>query len=310
MLALTIAAAAVAGLVLGLLGGGGSMLTLPILVYLAGMPTRPAIAASLFVVAATSAIALIPHARARRVRWRTAAPFALTGVLGAYAGGRAADLIPATVLLIGFGLMMAAAATAMLRPSGGSRGDTATGPATSVPRQRPVAQILVLGGLVGLVTGPVGAGGGFVIVPVLTLLAGLPMAEAVGTSLFVIAVQSTAGLAGHLHSVHLNWPLTLAVTAAAITGSLIGARSVGRVRQAALRAAFGIVVIAMAALVLLQQTPTAARHWLTTTPAGWATLTTASAALTAVIRARVRTRRRDRTPARPAAAEPTLLDNR
>ena len=95
-----------------------------------------------------------------------------------------------------------------------------------------MARILLLGGLVGLVTGLVGAGGGFVIVPVLTLLAGLSMADAVGTSLFVIAVQSTAGLAGHLHSVHLNWPLTLAVTAAAIAGSLLGARLVGRVPQA------------------------------------------------------------------------------
>ena len=233
MLALTIAAACVAGLVLGLLGGGGSILTLPILVYLAGMPTRPAIAASLFVVAATSTVALIPHARGRRVRWSTAAPFAAGGVIGAYAGGRAADLVPATVLLIGFGLLMAAAATSMLRPRGTSA-DRVPEPATAAPRRRRVLRMLLLGGLVGLVTGLVGAGGGFVIVPVLTLLAGLSMADAVGTSLLVIAVQSTAGLAGHLHSVRVDWPLTLILTATAVAGSVLGARLVGRVPQRAL----------------------------------------------------------------------------
>ena len=282
-LALTLTAAVGAGLILGLLGGGGSILTLPILVYLAGMPTREAIAASLFVVATTSAVALVPHARAGRVRWRVAAPFAAAGVAGAYAGGRVADLLPGTVLLVGFGLMMAAAAVSMLRPR------RAVGAA--VPRPPAVGRSAALGAAVGLVTGLVGAGGGFVIVPVFTLLAGLPMAEAVGTSLFVIAVQSTAGLLGHLHSARLDWPLVLAVTVAAIAGSLFGARLIGRVPQAALRTAFGVLVAAMAVLILVEQAPPL-RHWLFRPPAGPAALAAAAVVAVGAAAVRIRARRR------------------
>ena len=287
-LVLTLAAAVVAGLILGLLGGGGSILTLPILVYLAGMPTRPAIAASLFVVAATSTVALVPHARAGRVRWRTA-PFAAAGVAGAYAGGRLADLLPTTVLLIGFALMMAAAATAMLRPRH-------TRTATPPPRRLGMIRTTALGGGVGLVTGLVGAGGGFVVVPVLTLLAGLTMTEAIGTSLFVIAVQSSAGLLGHLHHVRLDWPLTLGVAAAAIGGSLLGARLVGRMPQAALRTAFGGLVAVMAVVLVLQQVPAVGR-WLIHPSAGPVALAALGAAGVAGAVARIRMRRRRGRPA-------------
>ncbi len=249
MTALVLAAALLVGLALGLLGGGGSILTLPILVYLAGVPTKPAIAMSLFVVAATSAVAVVPHARAGRVRWRTAAVFAPAGIAGAYLGGRMSTHLPAAWLLVGFGLTMAVAATAMLR----HRRTTST-----VHRgRRPVVALAAQGAAVGLLTGLVGAGGGFLIVPALTLLAGLSVADAVGTSLLVIAVQATAGLLGHLDAVRLDWPLTLAVTAAAVTGTLLGARLTGRVPQHALRTAFGWLVITMAALVLVQQVPAA-----------------------------------------------------
>lgn len=265
LLAVTLVAAAVAGLVLGMLGGGGSILTLPILMYLAEMPTREAIGASLVVVGATSMVAVIPHARTGRVQWRTAAGFAAAGVVGAYVGGRIADRIPATVLLGGFGFMMAAAAVAMLR--------LRTRPAASPQRRRAsIARAAPLGGLVGLVTGLIGAGGGFVIVPVLVAVAGLGMAEAVGTSLVVIAAQSAAGLLGHLNHVQLDWPLTFAVTAAAVTGSLLGARVAGRLPHTTLRIAFGWLVIAMAIFMLLQQVRAATRQWRFTTAMGWATL--------------------------------------
>jgi len=285
MLAVTIAAAVLIGVSLGLLGGGGSILTVPILVYLAGMAPKEAIATSLFVVAVTSAVGVVPHARAGRVRWRTGALFGGAGMAGAYAGGRLAQYVPGDWLLLGFGLMMAATALAMLR----GRHTTADRP---VPHELPVRRVLVDGVAVGLVTGLVGAGGGFLVVPALALLGGLPMPAAVGTSLVVIAMKSSAGLLGYLHSVQLNWPVALAMTGAAVVGSILGGRLAGRVHPDTLRKAFGWFVIVMAGFVLLQQGPSAARLWLFTTPTGGAALAVIAAATVAAVVRRRRTRHR------------------
>jgi uncharacterized membrane protein YfcA len=270
-LAATLAAAVAIGLLLGLLGGGGSILTLPVLVYLAGQPPQAAIAASLFVVAVTSAVALVPHARARRVEWRTGLVFGAAGVVGSYTGARLAAHLPTALLLAGFGLLIAAAAIIMIRSCRRPlRGASGTG-------RLPL--LLVLGAAVGLTTGMVGAGGGFVIVPVLVLLAGLGMTTAVGTSLLVITLQSTAGLLGHLHRVHIDWPLTLAITALAITGSLAGARLADRIPAQVLRTSFGWFLTAMAALVLVEQAPFTVRHALVGTTWGQVLLVAGSAAL-------------------------------
>jgi len=247
-LGITLAAAALIGVVLGLLGGGGSILTTPVLIYLAGADARSAIAMSLFVVGATSVAGVIPHARAGRVRWRTGAVFGAAGMAGAYAGGRLAEFVPAGALLVLFGIMMAATAAAMLRGRDGAPADGRGG-------DRPLAKILLEGGAVGLVTGLVGAGGGFLVVPALALLGGLPMPAAVGTSLLVIAMKSFAGLAGHLQSVSLDWPLTLSVSAVAIAGSVAGARLSGRVDPDRLRRAFGWFVAVMSVYVLGRELP-------------------------------------------------------
>lgn len=245
MLALALALALLIGISLGLLGGGGSILTLPILTYAIGMETRSAIAASLFVVGVTSAIGAIAHARAGRIRWRTGLLFGVAGMLGAFVGGRLAAFVPGDVLLVLFAGMMIATAIAMLRrprlPAGG----------TPLPvHELPAAKVLLEGGLVGAVTGLVGAGGGFLVVPALVLLGRLPMRIAVGTSLVVIALKSFAGLAGHLAHTDVDWPITVAVTAAAVLGSLAGGRLAGRIPADALRRGFGVFVLAMAALVL------------------------------------------------------------
>ncbi|HEU5155897.1 MAG TPA: sulfite exporter TauE/SafE family protein [Streptosporangiaceae bacterium] len=263
MLALTLAAALAVGIALGLLGGGGSILTVPLLVYVAGVAPKPAIAMSLFVVGATALAGVLPHARAGRVNWRTALLFGGAGMTGAYAGGRLAAYIPAAVLLAAFAVMMAATAAAMLRRR--------TEPAHA-PARRPVYRILAEGAVVGLVTGLVGAGGGFLVVPALVLLGGLSMPVAVGTSLMVIALKSFAGLAGYLHSVDLDWPLTLAVTAAAVVGGVAGSRLTGRIDPVRLRRAFGWSVVVMAGFVLIEQAPAALRHALFATPAGWTAL--------------------------------------
>ncbi|MEY7976090.1 sulfite exporter TauE/SafE family protein [Streptomyces pilosus] len=236
------------GVSLGLLGGGGSILTVPLLVYVAGMDAKEAIATSLFVVGVTSAVGVINHARGGRVRWRTGVLFGAAGMAGAYTGGLVGGHIPDVVLLIAFAVMMIVTAAAMLR------GGRTTGPGR-VHRRLPVGRVLLDGAAVGLATGLVGAGGGFLVVPALALLGGLPMPVAVGTSLLVIAMKSAAGFAGYLSSVRIDWPLTLAVTGFAVVGSLAGARLAGRVPAAVLSRLFAWFVLAMGTFVLVQQAP-------------------------------------------------------
>jgi hypothetical protein len=240
----TVALAVLMGLTMGMLGGGGSILTVPLLVYVAGFGPREAITASLVVVGTASAVALIPHARAGRVRWRAGTLFLITGTLGAYGGGRLAQHLPTGLLLAGFAVVMLIAAAGMLRDRP---------PPTACRGPRCAAKTLALGAGVGIVTGLVGAGGGFMIVPALTLVLGLPIATAVGTSLLIIAVNSTAGVTGHLHGVTLDWGLTSAVAVAALAGSLLGGVLVRRFDPAMLRKAFGWLVLGMGTFVLGQQ---------------------------------------------------------
>ena len=247
-LALTLAGAVLIGVTLGLLGGGGSILAVPLLVYVADLPAKEAIATSLLVVGVTSAVGVLPHARANRVRWRTGLVFGVAGMTGAYAGGRLAEFVPASVLLTGFALMMLATAVAMLRGRRSTEG-------RSKPHELPMLRVVGDGVVVGLVTGLVGAGGGFLVVPALALLGGLPMPVAVGTSLVVIALKSFAGLAGYLSSVQIHWGLAGAVTAAAVVGSLLGGRLAGRIPADVLRRGFGWFVVVMGVFVLAQQLP-------------------------------------------------------
>ncbi|MEU8761489.1 sulfite exporter TauE/SafE family protein [Streptomyces sp. NPDC048659] len=262
MTVLVLAGALLVGVTLGVLGGGGSILTVPLLVYLAGQGTKEAIATSLFVVGVTSLAALVPHARARRVRWRTGLLFGAFSMAGAYGGGRLAEYVPGTALLIAFALMMLATAAAMLR---GPRRNAGPGPRE---RELPVRRVAVEGLVVGAVTGLVGSGGGFLVVPALALLGGLSMSAAVGTSLLVIAMNSFAGLAGHLAGVRIDWGLALTVTAVAVAGSALGARFAGRIPQGVLRRVFGWFVVVMGVFVLTQQL--GAGLW--THPATWGVL--------------------------------------
>ncbi|MCI4061148.1 sulfite exporter TauE/SafE family protein [Micromonospora sp. R77] len=247
-LALTVGLAVLIGVALGLLGGGGSILAVPLLVYVAHLPAKEAIATSLLVVGATSAVGVLPHVRAHRVRWRTGLVFGLAGMTGAYGGGRLAEFVPAGVLLTGFALMMLATAVAMIRGRRPVEG-------RPVPHELPILRVIVDGVVVGLVTGLVGAGGGFLVVPALALLGGLPMPVAVGTSLVVIAMKSFAGLAGYLSSVSIDWGLAAAVTAAAVVGSFVGGRLAGRIPADVLRKSFGWFVVVMGVFVLARQLP-------------------------------------------------------
>ena len=247
MIALTVVLAVFVGVSLGLLGGGGAILTVPLLAYVAGMEPKHAIAMSLLVVGVTSAVGAITHARAGRVRWRIAAVFGVAAMAGAYGGGRLARFVPATVLMMAFAAVMIAAAIAMLR------GRKKTAGADGF-RQLPVVKIAALGIGVGTVSGLIGAGGGFLLVPALALLGGLPMPAAVGTSLIVIAMQSFAGLAGHLATEHIDSRLAAMVTAAAVIGAIVGGRFVAAVNPNALRRLFGWFVLLMASVILAEET--------------------------------------------------------
>ncbi|MCC6998903.1 MAG: TSUP family transporter [Deltaproteobacteria bacterium] len=257
---LALALAALMGVALGMLGGGGSILTVPILLYVIGLPAKQAIATSLLVVGVTSAFAVIAHARAGRVLWRTAALFGGAGMAGAFLGGRLAHFIPSTLLLLGFAAMMLATAIAMLRPprdAAASGGDAGDGEVTAPPRQ--VARILVDGLVVGLVTGLIGAGGGFLVVPALVLLGRLPFKTAVGTSLVVIAMKSFAGFAGYLGHVSIDWSLAATVSAVAVVGTLLGGLLTSKVPQRTLRQVFAWFVVVMAVYLVGRQLPASVR---------------------------------------------------
>ncbi len=290
MLIVTLAAAVVVGLTLGLFGGGGSILTVPLLVYIAGVPAKQAIAMSLFVVGVTSAVSAIGHARAGRIRWRTGLVFGAAGMAGAYGGGLLGPHLPEALLLTAFALMMAATAIAMIRGRGAPRR----------PPERPdppITHVVAEGVIVGVVTGLVGAGGGFLVVPALVLLGGLPMSVAVGTSLIVIAMKSFAGLAGYLQSTPVDWSIALSVTTAAVVGGLVGGRLARRIQADRLRRAFGWFVLVMGAFVLSRQTPPE----LLRSP--WAVAALVAAALPAaaayLLRARRRRHQKDHTRLQP-----------
>jgi uncharacterized membrane protein YfcA len=234
----------VIGIVLGMLGGGGAILMVPMLAYVARIEARAAIAMSLFVVAATSLVATILQARARAVRWRMGASFALGAVAGAFAGGTFAHRLPARALLLGFAALMVATSIAMLR-----------GRAATQARAPHAVVAIGLGLMVGGLSGLVGAGGGFLIVPVLTMVAGLELREAIGTSVFVIVLQSAAGFAGHAAHVELDWTFVAAVTAAAGAGTIAGTSLARRIAVERLRRGFAWLVFAMALLVFARELP-------------------------------------------------------
>ncbi|MCB9663236.1 MAG: sulfite exporter TauE/SafE family protein [Alphaproteobacteria bacterium] len=249
MSAVALVGALLVGVALGLLGGGGSILTVPLLVYVLGVDAKEAIATSLVVVGVTAAVAMLRHARAGNVAWGIALRFGLAGMVGAYGGGWVAGFLSGTTLLLLFAGMMLATGVAMLRPR--PEPDEGEAPAHVRGGWRIVADGLV----VGAVTGLVGAGGGFLVVPALVLLGGLPMRHAVGTSLLVIAMKSSAGWLGHASHVSMDVELTLTITAAAVVGSLLGAAVAERVPPRRLRQGFAVLVLVLAVVQLGMELP-------------------------------------------------------
>jgi len=249
---LVAALALIIGLLLGLLGGGGSILAVPLLVYVQHIEAKTAIAMALVMVGATSLTAMVSHARRGMVCWKTGLVFAFAGALGAYGGGHLAAHIPNGALLSLFGAVMLGTSWAMLR----KRPELTDAPNVNrslCPARMPVLAILLDGSLVGGITGLVGAGGGFLIVPALNLLGGLPMRAAVGTSLMVLTLNSTAALGGYISHVNLDWPMTGLITAAAVIGSLLGGLLSHRLSPENLKRVFGVFIMLIALYVLYQE---------------------------------------------------------
>jgi uncharacterized membrane protein YfcA len=243
------------GASLGLFGGGGTLLALPLLVAL-GVAPKPAIAASLLVVAATAAVAGAAHLRAGNVDWRATALFAPASMLAAYAAGRIAERMHDDALVLIFAALVVTSAGAMLRrPSQQKASSTA-----------PSAPLLAaVGALGGALSGLVGAGGGTLYVPALALLAGLPIRQAIGTSLIVIVLVATSALLGHLGHVDLPAGIAGIVGGAAAAGAWLGQKLSRRSPERALRTALALVLIAVAGWLLTRESHIAA--WLQRPPA-------------------------------------------
>lgn len=245
------------GVSLGALGGGGSILTVPALVYVLGQDPRDATTSSLVIVGITSLIALVSHARAGRVRFAQGLVFGALGTAGSFAGtALSRSVAPSTLLLAFAGLMLVVAALLLRRVlNPGARSDLLDPTVEPMITLRPfvcacprVAKVVVTATLVGLLTGFFGVGGGFALVPALVLALGFPMPTAVGTSLLVIAVNSATALVARMThgGSALDWPLITVFTVAAVVGSLVGGRIASRANPRHLTMAFAVLLIAVA----------------------------------------------------------------
>jgi uncharacterized membrane protein YfcA len=271
------------GAILGALGGGGAILTVPALVYVLGQSPQDATSSSLLIVGLTAVVGTVGHARAGQVRGVTGITFGLLGAVAAFAGTAVNRHIDPHLLLIGFALLMGIAATGMLLRARTDRDHHAghgTGDAPESPVQGAVALVaeppsditriadlppdrrrarrrriitmtkVVLAALgVGFLTGLFGVGGGFVIVPALVLVLGLTMPVAAGTSLLVIAINSAASLAARTGQAHFDWALIIPLTVTAMVGAVAGKSIAERLPTTMLNRAFAILLLAVAAYV-------------------------------------------------------------
>lgn len=274
MLALAVVVGLAIGATLGAIGGGGSILTVPALVYLLGQSAHAATTGSLVVVGATALTAMVVHRRAGRVRLREGLMFGVLGVAGSLVGSKLSSSVSSSALLAAFSLLMLVAAGAMakrarrvmtpaVRPAlRVGAGSIATAdpvdppPAGTVAQRRSAPVIVAAASAVGLLTGFFGVGGGFVVVPALVLVLGFEMPVAVGTSLLVIAINSAVALAARLGTpAHVDWTLIVVFAAVAMAGSILGARLASVLRPQRLMGAFTVLLVAVAIYTLARSLP-------------------------------------------------------
>ena len=264
------------GLSLGLIGGGGSILAVPILVYVLGIDAKIAIAMSLAIVGIVSSIGVIPHWKLGNVNLKTAISFTPPAMLGAFLGARIAALpfVTDTLQLVCFAVMMLIASYFMIRPATKTLAVSSDLGKAEALREQPEGLTLrdrvelfpekhhskypwlaiTAEGLgVGVLTGFVGVGGGFAIIPALVLLGRIPMKEAIGTSLLIITFKSATGFMGYLGQINIDWYLMLTFTAVAISGVIGGTYFSSKIQGAKLQQAFGYFLIAVAIFILIKR---------------------------------------------------------
>lgn len=241
------ALAALIGLSLGLLGGGGSILTVPVLVYVLGYEAKQAIVMSLVVVGITSLVGAVGHWRAGNVNLKSALIFGVITMLGAYLGARLAVLFTGGLQLTLLAVVMLAAAASMFRAPQAEPTSRNVPPPTL-----PLITIGVVGLLVGVLTGVVGIGGGFLIVPALVLLGQVPVKKAIGTSLLVIAMNSASGYLGYIGTVTIPSSFLMGFTAVAVGGILVGTHLVRYVSAGVLKRSFAVFLLVMGGFMLYQ----------------------------------------------------------
>ncbi len=266
--------AVVMGLSLGLIGGGGSILTVPILVYLFQVDAVLATAYSLFIVGLTSLVGSVSHVRLGNVHWRTAIVFGIPSIISVFltrsylvpripdpimtfgqdpSGGAALVITKSVGLLLLFAVIMVMAAYSMIKPAKKS-GDNTLEKAEDVQPQFNYPLILAEGAIVGVVTGLVGAGGGFLIIPALVLLAKLPMKQAVGTSLMIIAAKSLIGFVGDMSGDEvIDWNFLAVFSSIAVVGILLGSWLSKRIPGEKLKPAFGWFVLVMGTYIIIKE---------------------------------------------------------
>jgi hypothetical protein len=246
------------GVSLGLLGGGGSVLALPVLVYVMGIATKSAIAMTLIIVGSVSLVGAIPHARRGNIKAKTAIVFGSATMVGAYFGARLATQpwVTETFQMLLFAIAMLLAAGVMIYRTAQPE-PTQDATVDAALYRPPVCRycwlwLMTEGIAVGGLTGLVGVGGGFAIVPALVILGKIPMRQAIGTSLVIIAANSVAGLLGYLGRVPIDWHLTVSFTLAAGLGTVLGTYLGEFVSARQLQKGFGYFLLAIAAFVLVK----------------------------------------------------------
>jgi len=248
---LALLGAVLIGLTLGLLGSGGSILTVPVLLYLVHMPDKLAIASSLGIVGGISLTGAIPYALQKYVQWRYVVMFGIPDMLGAWIGAWIGTYLPGALQLLIFAAVMLAAAAVMLRR-----------PKLDAEHQEPHAawKIIVIGLSVGVIVGIVGVGGGFLIVPSLVILGRLQMRQAIGTSLVIIMLASFTGFIRYLlsmaaHGQHVGWNTIGIFILVGAVGSFAGHQIAGRLPQDRLRQIFGVFLVVMGAYIVFRTLP-------------------------------------------------------
>lgn len=252
------AAAVIIGISLGLIGGGGSILTVPVLVYILGIDPVLATAYSLFVVGSTSLVGSFTYMKKQLVSYKTALVFAIPSFIAVFltrkfivpalpdplftAGGM--EVTKSIGIMVFFALIMLAASYSMIKGNGKNGSDEESEIHFNIP------MIAVEGVVVGLVTGIVGAGGGFLIIPALVLLAKLPMKMAVGTSLLIISAKSLIGFLGDVSNQTIDWPMLLIFTGLSIVGIFIGSSLSKKINEKALKKGFGWFVLIMGIYII------------------------------------------------------------